>query len=546
MKFDRPSLRVGQAKSAFADGSSRWTNLDLDPIPRHRRKWGVTSLVAYWISDAFNAATWEFASGIIAVGLTYRESLVIVAVAFLIISIVISANGAIGAIYHSPFPVLARASWGFWGSYVAIISRIILAIFWFAIQTVNGSSSVMVMIGAIWPSYLRLKNEIPADQGIATNGMISFLVFWIIQFPFLCVHPNKLRWLFLVKSIIVPIAWIAILIWAFVAEGGGKIFEQKATVSGAQYSWLWLASLTSTIGNYATLSVNQSDFSRYSRVSVKWQLLYIPMLPIFFTFIAFIGVAASSAGQARYNLAEIPWDPNVLISHWSSRACRFFGAFSFALAALGVNISANSLSAANDFAALVPQYFNIRRGQILCAVLAWCLVPWKILESAGSFLNFMSAYAVFLGPIAGIMAFDFWLVKGRKYDSFALYHPDGIYRYSCGGINWRAIVAFICGVAPSIPGLINSVNGSIDVGVGVYPYQFGWLLGFVGTSVVYIGLSYVFPARETLIERAVLPDKIYEFRQAEAAVVEGVEPEPEPESQITGSDEEKNVFATRG
>lgn len=259
------------------------------------------------------------------------------------------------------------------------------------------------------------------------------------------------------------------------------------------------------------------------------------MLPIIFTFIAFIGVAASSAGQARYNLAEIPWDPNVLISHWSSRACRFFGAFSFALASLGVNISANSLSAANDFAALVPRYLNIRRGQILCAILAWCLVPWKILESAGSFLNFMSAYAVFLGPIAGIMAFDFWLVKKRKYDSLALYHPDGIYRYSFGGVNWRAIVAFICGVVPSIPGLINSVNSSIDVGVGVHPYQFGWLLGFVGTSLVYLLLSYIFPATETLIDRAVLPDEIYDGR---ATVVEGVE----PDSQLAGSDEEKNAM----
>jgi NCS1 family nucleobase:cation symporter-1 len=155
--------------------------------------------------------------------------------------------------------------------------------------------------------------------------------------------------------------------------------------------------MTSTIGNYATLSVNQADFSRYSKVSVKWQLLYVPMLPAVFTFIAFIGIAASSAGQARYG--ELDWDPMALVSHWSSRSCRFFAAFSFALAALGVNISANSLSAANDLMALFPQYVNIRRGQLLCAVIAWALVPWKILASAGSFLNFMSAYAIFLGPM---------------------------------------------------------------------------------------------------------------------------------------------------
>lgn len=190
-------------------------------------------------------------------GLTYRESLTIVAVAFLIVSIVISANGAIGAMYHSSFPVLARASWGFWGSWIAIVSRIILAIFWFAIQTYNGGNSVTVMIGAIWPSYLRLPNHIPADQGITTNAMISFLIFWIAQLPFLCINPNKLRWLFMAKSVIVPISWIAILIWAFKSAGGGVLFHQKATVTGSQYSWLWLASLTSTIGNYATLSVNQ-------------------------------------------------------------------------------------------------------------------------------------------------------------------------------------------------------------------------------------------------------------------------------------------------
>jgi NCS1 nucleoside transporter family len=187
------------------------------------------------------------------------------------------------------------------------------------------------------------------------------------------------------------------LIWAFVATDGGDIFNQKATLTGSTYSWAFLSSLTSVIGNFATLSVNQADFSRYSKVSPKWQYIYVPVLPIFFTFISFIGIAATSAGGVRYGVLE--WDPMALIAHWSSRACRFFAAFSFALAALGVNISANSLSAANDLTALFPKYINIRRGQIITAVLAWALVPWKILESAGSFLNFMSAYAVFLGPM---------------------------------------------------------------------------------------------------------------------------------------------------
>lgn len=59
---------------------------------------------------------------------------------------------------------------------VAIISRVILAMFWFAIQTVNGGDVVQVMITAIWPSFGRLPNHIPADQGITTAQMVSFFL----------------------------------------------------------------------------------------------------------------------------------------------------------------------------------------------------------------------------------------------------------------------------------------------------------------------------------------------------------------------------------
>ncbi|KAF2276463.1 NCS1 allantoate transporter [Westerdykella ornata] len=549
--FKRPQLKVEQPKSAFAEGNQRWTNKDLDPVPRHARKWGVTSFIAYWVSDAFKygmtvdigvleahcdaaprpgsllrvflqlvAYSSPFLLGVVIdnhVGLSWRESLGIVALAFFIISFVIALNGATGVIHHAPFPVLARASWGFWGSYIAIISRAILGVFWFSIQTMNGANTLRVMLGAIWPSFLTLKNDLPADAGIETNTMVAFLLFWLIQIPFLCMHPNNLRWLFMAKSVIVPIAWIAILIWAFVAtDGGGDIFTQKPTLTGSAYSWAFLSSLTSVIGNYATLSVNQADFSRYSRVSVKYQLLYVPLLPLLFTLISFIGIAATSAGALRYG--SLLWDPMALISRWPSRAARFFAACSFALAALGVNISANSLSAANDLTALFPAYVNIRRGQLLCAVFAWALVPWKILASAASFLNFMAAYAVFLGPIAAIMVCDFWIVHGARYDTLALYRPDGIYRYTYG-VNWRAVVAFLVGVVPNLPGFINSINPGIEVGVGVHPYQFGWLLGFTGTSVVYVALEMVFPPKETFIDEAVLPDDVYD---AQGYVDEGV------------------------
>ena len=73
------------------------------------------------------------------------------------------------------------------------------------------------------------------------------------------------------------------------------------------------------------------------------------------------------------------------------------------------------------------------------------------------------------------------------------------------------------GVAPSLPGLANSVNTTVDPGVGGHPYQFGWLLGFSAASVVYLGLTWAWKPRETFIERAIRPDEVY----AERGVIDG-------------------------
>jgi hypothetical protein len=51
--------------------------------------------------------------------------------------------------------------------------------------------------------------------------------------------------------------------------------------------------------------------------------------------------------------------------------------------------------------------------------------------------------------------------------------------------------AFLVGVVPNLPCLINSVNPNIDVGSGIYLYDFGWLLGFFATGLVYVVLSYI-------------------------------------------------------
>ena len=99
---------------------------------------------------------------------------------------------------------------------------------------------------------------------------------------------------------------------------------------------------------------------------------------------------------------------------------------------------------------MFPRFVNIKRGCVIAAIIGgWVIVPWKILADAETFLAFMGGYAVFLGPIAGIIASDYWLVKRFHIDVPALYNPRGRYRYNVVGINPRAFIAFFTTVGPS-------------------------------------------------------------------------------------------------
>ncbi|KJA13308.1 hypothetical protein HYPSUDRAFT_49920 [Hypholoma sublateritium FD-334 SS-4] len=487
--------------------SSRWSNKDMDPVPPEKRTWRTWDFIAYWISDATNAAVWQLASSMLAVGLSWRQALPAIAVGNTIIAAVVVLNGTTGARLHVAFPVLNRSSFGFWFSYFSVISRVVLAMFWFGIQTFTGSECVYQMLKAIWPSVAHIPNRLPASSNITTVGMMCYFLYWLIQFPLMFISPQNIRHFFTVKGIVVPIAWLSILIWAFVKVPPKTSLDPLHTsLHGSGLSWAWLSALNSALGIYATLAVNIPDFTRYAK-NEKAQYIQMFIIPVAFTLIGFAGIAVTSAGEVLYG--EILWDPLRLIDKWDNRAAAFFASFSFILATIGTNISANSLSAANDMTVLFPNYIDIKRGQIICAIIGgWVLCPWEILASAPGFLSFMSGYTVFLGPFAGIMVVDYWLVHKGNVDVPAMYDPNGRYRY-WKGINWRAAVALLFSITPTLPGLINNINPKIFVGNASFLFDVAWLYGFFSAGGLYLLLSKAFPPLETFVDKAILADDIY-------------------------------------
>jgi len=421
-----------------------------------------------------------------------------------------------GANLHIPFPVAMRSSFGWYFSRFAIVVRMATALFWHAIQTYTGSTAITQCIRAIWPSYLNIPNHLPASAGITSQQLLSHFIFWSIQLPFLLTPPHKLKWFFSFKAAVVLISSVGVVIaMTSKAHGTGDIWNQSYGVPpGAKRNWLILSSMSSITGSWATMATNIPDFTRYldRPKGVYWQVAFLPVIQII---LGLFGIICTSAAKVVYGYYI--WDPVSLAAEWKdgpgNRAGAFFVGFTWCVAQIGTNLSANVISCANDLTSLCPRYINIRRGVILTTITAgWIMVPWKIISSAASLLSFMSGLGIFLAPIAAIMGADYWIVKRKHVDVPALYRAHGRYRYHARwGTNWRAVVAFFISVVPNIPGMAASVNPSLapSVGSAVKIYDIFYLWGFFSAFVVYSLLGRLFPATETLVPETISGDDVY-------------------------------------
>ncbi|KAK9447934.1 permease for cytosine/purines, uracil, thiamine, allantoin-domain-containing protein [Limtongia smithiae] len=503
--------------------ASRTSNPDLDPVPPENRTWNWWHYISYWISDNFTPSGWRKASSLMEIGMSWRVALVNVAVSEVIVAIIVTINGYVGAKYHTCFTVQSRAPFGYYFSYLMIFMRCVVGTFWYGISTYSGAECVRSMLYAIWPSFRNVPNQLPASAAINTQLMTAYIIYFISVMPLHYVGIHKLRFLFTIKAITTPIIGFGIMGWTIkhASVGDQSLWTAGNTVEGSALGWVFMSGVFSNIAGWATLAVNSPDFTRYA-ISPRHTYTMAIALPFTATLVAFFGVVGAAGSKVLFG--TLLWDPLLFIDEWTSkggRAAMFFCGLGFYLAQACANISANSISAANDLNCMFPRFITIRRGQFIVAVIgAWAFVPWNVLTSATNFLSFMNGYAIWLAPMCGILVADFYIVHKRKYHTFQLYDVNGIYRYNKYGINWNAAAAFTIGWVPLLPGFIPNVNSSVVVAEGaVHLYELGYFYGFLAAALTYTIFEKVFPHPETHLEHAVYSDdENYKPRDAEEAI----------------------------
>ena len=440
-------------------------NDDIGPTKVAQRTWSTYNIAALWIGMSVCIPTYMLAAGLVAGGMSAWQAVFTVMLGNLIVLIPMILNAVPGTKFGIPFPVLVRSSFGTLGSNVPALLRAGVACGWFGIQTWIGGSALNAMMLALfsgWPS-----------EGI--GKWIAFFVFWALNVFIIVRGMETLKRFESWAAPVLIIFGVIMLIWAMNKAGGlGPIMSEPSKFATFGEFWkFFIPGLTGMVAFWATLSLNIPDFSRFARDQKSQAYGQLLGLPTTMTFYAFLGVAITSATVIIYG--EALWDPVAVLAKFTNPLPIIFGMFWIAVATLSTNIAANVVSPANDFQNLWPKKINFMIGGLITAVLGIVIMPWKLLSDPRIYIfDWLGTYGGLLGPVAGIMICDFYLIRKRKLNVPDLYVRGGEYEYS-SGFNWKAIGVFVVAAGVTLIGKwVPAVKWLAD-----YSWFIGFALGFV-------------------------------------------------------------------
>ncbi|MDB4957480.1 MAG: Cytosine/purine/uracil/thiamine/allantoin permease family protein [Myxococcales bacterium] len=459
-----------ELRDAGALTQSPLYNHDLAPIPVAQRTWNTWDYSALWISMAHCIPTYKMASDLIASGMAWWQALVTIALGNVIVLGPILLNSHPGTKYGIPFPVFARAAYGTTGSNLPALMRALVACGWFGINTWIGGDALQTFFASIWTGWDGLLGSF---NGFPTTQWLSFLLFWSLNILIIFRGMDVLRRVERFAAPFVLVMTAILVYWAVDHAGGfGPLIAQTGFVapegSNATFFAVFVPSLTATIGFWSTLSLNMPDFTRFGRSQREQAIGQVVALPTTMTLFAAMGITITSATVIIFHKSIA--DPIALGREFHSRVIVGIAMFTVVIATLAVNIAANVVSPANDFANAFPKRINFKIGGVITGVIGILMMPWEITKSANSYIfGWLVGYSGALGSIAGVLIVDYWILRKTKLDLRSLYVADGEYRYR-DGWNMPAVYATVAGAGVALLGAFWEPMRFI--------YNWSWFVGF--------------------------------------------------------------------
>jgi nucleobase:cation symporter-1, NCS1 family len=443
-------------------------NEDLAPISEARRTWGIYNYAALWVAMSVCIPTYMLASGLIAGGMSWWQAIGTILLGNLIVLVPMLLNAHAGTKYGIPFPVFVRASFGVKGANLPAVLRALVACGWFGIQTWIGGQAIYSMLQILWPA----ASSSPAIM------WICFFAFWLVNMAVIWRGIETIRFL---EGIGAPfmLGIGLLLLWWITGKAGGLgpvLSSPGKFTTTTEFMKFFVPSLTGMVGFWATVALNIPDFTRYAK-SQRAQMIGQAMgLPFAMTLYSFIGVAVTSASVVLFG--EAVWDPVQLLGRFHQPVVAAIALIALLIATLNTNVAANVVSPSNDFSNLNPRLISFRTGGLITGVVGILMMPWKLMGDYSAYITgWLVGYSGLLGPVAGVMIADYFVVRHLTLRVPDLYRRNGLYEFS-DGINYRAVGALIFGIAVALIGLA--------VPTLRWLYDYAWFVGFFTAGALYV------------------------------------------------------------
>ncbi|OEJ54224.1 nitrate reductase [Streptomyces agglomeratus] len=488
-----PDGRVGLAPGA-AGSDSRFVNDDLLPVPVEQRRWTTYNFAALWVGMAHNIPSWMLASGLVALGMDWKQAVLTIALANVIVLLPMLLTGHAGPKYGIPFPVLARASFGLRGANLPALIRAGVACAWFGIQTWIGGQGIFVLLGKIFGGW----TEAARIGGQPWTLWVCFVLFWALELAIIYRGMEALRRFENWAAPFVIVGALALLGWITWKAGGlGPLLDQPSKLGWGGDFWpVFFPSLMGMIAFWSTLSLNIPDFTRFAsgqRAQIRGQSLGLPTT---MTLFALLSVLVTSGSQAVYGVPL--WDPVALAAKTDNVFGLLFALVTVLVATVSVNLAANVVSPAYDLANVAPKVINFRTGALITGVVGVLIMPWKLTATPELYIfTWLGVVGGLLGTVAGILIADYWIIRRTVLELPDLYRAGGRYWYTAGW-NWRAVAAFAVGGVLAVGGSHSAPGkGPFPADGVIAPLRpladYGWAVGLASALVVYVALMW--PAR---------------------------------------------------
>lgn len=477
------TLADGRVELENADSlqGSPLYNHDLAPVPVAQRNWSAYNFAALWASMSACIPTYQLSSGLIASGMNWAQAIFTIMLGNIIVLAPILLNSHPGTKYGIPFPVFARASYGTIGSNLPALMRAIVACGWFGIQAWIGGQALdkfmIALVGASWQTMLGgpVMDHTPTEW-------LSFAIFWGLNVLVIFKGMDLVKRIQGIAAPIVLIMTGLLMIWFLnAANGFGALLKETGKYPTLQeFLPVFFPSLTAMIGFWATLSLNMPDFTRFGRSQRDQTIGQSVALPIAMTVFSAMGVLITSAAIVVYPDAPASelWDPVKLIGRFKEPWVVAVAMLTVTIATLAVNIAANVVSPANDFANSFPKYISFQRGGLITGIIGVLMQPWKLVaDPSGYIFAWLLGYSGGLGSIAGVLIVDYWVIRKTKLNLPDLYvTQNSVYSYT-NGWNTAAVVATIIGCAGAWCGLVIHELRPL--------YDYAWFVGLFLSGLVY-------------------------------------------------------------